>query len=61
MTEHCGCWRCAPQPECQKCEALAAALRNLRIASTEAYKAGRLDALAFVWAGNVLAEYEASK
>lgn len=34
------------------------ALKDLREAATEAYKAGRVDALAFVTAGNVIAEAE---
>jgi hypothetical protein len=29
VTDHCGCWRCAPKPECQKCEALAEPLRKI--------------------------------
>jgi hypothetical protein len=28
VTDHCGCWRCAPKPECQKCEALVKALQE---------------------------------
>jgi hypothetical protein len=34
---------------------LLAALRDLRDAATDAYKSGRVDALAFVTAGNVIA------
>ena len=34
------------------------ALKDLRLASTEAYKSGRIDALAFVAAGNVIAKAE---
>ena len=48
---------------CQQSVLLAApdllqSLKNLRSAATDAYKSGRIDALAFVEAGNVLARAE---